>query len=165
MRYEKDITSLNKNSANGPQNIIDPYNLFLYPLDYFVAGSEYATAFVGNFSRFAANTTPQNYHDAQASFTYGITDHISMGAKGGYRSSNHLHHFSLRDQRSRFYRFQSYYFFDFFGDCRLTKNSLISINAHFVPHYKTYLDYPTDQQGYESKNRYIQGAVALTVLF
>ncbi|UCC94867.1 MAG: hypothetical protein JSW40_08655, partial [Candidatus Omnitrophota bacterium] len=164
-QYQKDITSLDKNSSNGPQNIIDPYNVFSYPLDYFVEGSEYAVAFAGSHSSFATNVVPQNYHLLQTVFTYGITDTLNIALTAGYRSENSLHHFTLNDLRSRFYTFKPYYYFDVASDWRITENSLLSFQSHFVPRYETILEYQGDPESYQSRNRYFEIQLAFKVLF
>ena len=163
--YKKDITHLRKGSSNGPQNIIDPYNVFLYPLDYFVAGSEYASFFTGNYSKTATNILPQNYYLCQVGFNYGVTDNLNAGFRFGYHSSSSLHHFTLSDMVSRFYRFRPYYYFDTSCDWRVSKNSLFSFNSRFIPKYTTYLtegEYPDE---FHSKNNYVEVSFSLKILF
>jgi len=164
-QYQKDITHLRKNSTNGPQNIIDPYNVFLYPVDYFVVGTEYATFFTGNTSGFATNVIPQNYHLLEAAFIYGLTDSLNAGLKLGYRSNSSLHHMTLHDLKGRFYKFKAYYFLDFLFDWRLTENSLLSLRSRFVPEHKTTIDVEGIDREFKSENGYFEGSLALKILF
>ena len=164
-KYQKDITHLSKNSGNGTQNIIDPYNVFMYPLDFFVNGSEFATFLAGNTSTYVTNVAPQNYYQLSSIFTYGLTDTINVGLGGGYHSASSLHTFTLHDMRNRFYRFSSYYFFDFFFDYELNDSSLLSVNGHFVPEYVTHMIREDDAQEYESKTRYFGISCGLKILF
>lgn len=163
LSYEKDITSLDKNEANGPQNIIDPYNAFLYPLDFFVGGSEFATYFTGNTSNSACDTLPQKYYAYQCTFKYGLSDRLNAGFRIGYRSSFRLHHFTLGnttvaptpyDLKSRFYTFKPYYFFGFVSDWRPGKNFLVSLGWNFVPEYTTTLKVEGYSEEFKSKTRY-----------
>ena len=163
--YQKDLTHLNKDSFRGPLNIIDPYNVFLYPLDYFVSGTEYAAFFAGNISRFATNIHPQNYYLAHFALTYGMTDNFNAGFRLGYHSSSSLHHFTLYDLNNRFYRFKPYYFFDFFCDWRMTKSSIISFNSHFVPNHTTFLNIEGNPREFKSKTRYFGVSLAVKILF
>ena len=59
--FQRDITSLDKADNNNAQNVIDPYNLFLYPLDSFASGSEAGSFFLGNKTTRVAEVQPQNY--------------------------------------------------------------------------------------------------------
>lgn len=162
---QKDITHMDKNADNGSQNLIDPYNIFLYPLDYFVAGSEYSTFFTGNYSKYATNVIPQNYYLIEACFTYGLFDNLNLGGEFGYRSESSLKHFTLHDLNSRSYRFKPYYFLDFFFDWRLTKNSLFSVKAHFIPDYTTYMEHEAHPKEFKAENNYFEISIALRTLF
>ena len=161
--YQRDITHLSKNLSNGPQNIIDPYNVFLYPLEYFVVGSEYAAFFCGNTSRFATNVMPQNYNLLQTNFIYGLSDSINLGLIFGYRSGSRLHHFTLNDLARRAYKFRYNLFFDFLFDWRLTKNSLLSLTTHFVPNYTTLFEGYSEE--FKSKNKYLGVSLNIQILF
>ena len=163
-RYIQDITHLSKEPDNRDQNIIDPYNVFLYPLDFFVSGSEYATFLIGNASSPAANIQPQNYLLFKANLTYGLTDNFNLGIGGGYRSNSSLQHFSLPDLRRHSLEFKPYYFIDSLCDWRLTKNSLLSVKAHVVPDYTTIDDRTGDPKEYESKNNYFDIVISLKFL-
>ncbi|MDP2943850.1 MAG: hypothetical protein Q8N49_01045 [Candidatus Omnitrophota bacterium] len=172
LKYQKDITALDKNSTNGPQNIIDPYNVFMYPVDYFVAGSEYAAFFTGNTSSSATNVLPQNYYIYQLNFKYGLTDKLNAGFGVGYHSSSHLHHFTLGnpvagsyDLKSRFYKFKPYYFFDTIWDWRVTQNSIISFSSHFVPEYTSLLTIEGQPQEYKAKDSYFTLTLGVKFLF
>lgn len=167
---ERDITSLDKNEANGPQNIIDPYNVFQYPLDFFVAGSESSTFFTGNTSNSACDTLPQKYFAYQGTFKYGLTSRLNAGFRIGYRSGFRLHHFTLGnittaptpyDLKSRFYTFKPYYFFGFISDWRPGKNFLVSLGWNFVPEYRTILKIEGYDEEFKSKTKY--NSVWLTV--
>lgn len=165
LQCQKDITHLDKNSDNGTQNLIDPYNIFLYPLDYFVVGSEYATFFTGNYSRYATNILPQNYYYLEAGFKYGLFNNVNIDMKLGYRSESLLKHFTLPDLNSRAYRFKPYYFSDFLCDWRLTQNSLLSLKTHFVPEYTTYMDCEGYPKEFNSKTEYFGITASLKILF
>ena len=164
-KYQKDVTHLSKNSSNGTQNIIDPYNVFIYPLDYFVANSEFAAFSAGNTSTYATNVKPQNYYQLNSIFIYGLTDEVNFGFGLGYRSENSLHTFTLHDMKNRFYRVKSYCFFDFLLDYKLSDNSLFSVNGHFVPEYVTRMIREGDAQEYESKTSYFGVSCGLKILF
>jgi hypothetical protein len=170
--YQKDLTYLHKNSANGPQNLIDPENVFLYPLDYFVGGSEYAAFFTGNNSGLAANVAPQNYYIYRLGFNYGLTDRLNAGFRVGYHSSSHLHHFTLGDPtptsydlKSRFYKFKPYYSFDLVSDWRVTHNSMLSFGVRFVPEETTLLKIEGQPQEFKAKDRYFTASLSLKILF
>ncbi|MCX5703765.1 MAG: hypothetical protein NT066_04660 [Candidatus Omnitrophica bacterium] len=169
--YYRDLTYLDKNTDNGPQNIIDPYNVFMYPLDYFVVGTEYGAYFTGNSSSQAAGVSPQNFHFCQMGLNYGLTDKINVGCKVGYRSGNHLHHFVLGDPasasylRSRFFKFKPFYFFEFATDARLTRNSIFSLNWYFVPEYTTLLQIDGRPKEFKSEDKYFSLQASLKILF
>ncbi len=174
LTFQKDFTHLNKNNANGPQNIIEPYNIFLYPLDNFVSGSEYAAFFTGNTTSSATDVRPQNFYLYQLSFNYGLTDRLNAEMRVGYHSSSSLHHFTLGnytitpspyDLRSRFYVFKPFYYFDLISEFRMTKNSLISLGWHYVPEYTTIIDIQDLSEEFKDINRYHQVSLAVKILF
>ncbi|MFC1666330.1 hypothetical protein ACFL0P_00470 [Candidatus Omnitrophota bacterium] len=164
-KYKKDITHLSKGSTNAAQNIIDPYNVFMYPLDYFIVGTEYAAFLAGNVSSAATNINPQNYYVIETAFTYGIADFINANFMAGYRSESSLHHFTLNDLKRRFYDFQPYYYFGAGCDWRIGKNSLVSLSSKFVPTYKTFLVREGDPEQYEVENEYFQAALGVKIIF
>ena len=169
--YYRDLTYLDKNDNNGPQNIINPYSVFMYPLDYFVAGTEYWAYFTGNTSSQAADVSPQNFHFFQLGLNYGVTDKVNAGCKVGYRSGNHLHHFVLGDPasafylRSRFYLFRPYYFFEFTTDARLTRNSIFSLKWYFVPQYTTFLQIDGRPKEFKADDKYYSIQASIKILF
>ncbi|MCK5494686.1 MAG: hypothetical protein KAJ14_16370 [Candidatus Omnitrophica bacterium] len=163
--YQKDITCLSRSASNGAHNIIDPYNVFLYPLDYFMVTTEYATFFTGNSSNFATNIMPQNYHLFKLSLRYGLTDYLDMGMGIGYHSSSEVDHSTLHDFKKRSYKFKPYYSFDWFFDWRFSNNTLFSFDSHYVPEYKTSIDIEGYTREYESENRYFECTAALKILF
>ncbi|KPK97126.1 MAG: hypothetical protein AMJ95_10795 [Omnitrophica WOR_2 bacterium SM23_72] len=169
--YLRDITSLDKGAGNASQNMIEPYNLFIYPVDLFITGSEYATFFTGNYSRTAANVLLQNYHLFKIMFNYGLTDWLNAGLRFGYRTSSRLHHFTLGnpnqvyDVRERYYQFKPYYFIDFLTDWRLTENSLLTFACHIVPEYRTILKIEGLTKEFHENNKYIDLALRLKILF
>lgn len=165
LAYEWDITKLNKGASNGSQNFIDPYDIFLYPGDLFVGGTEYAVFNYGGNASSAANVKPQNYHAVDATFTYGINDSLNLGVGMGYNAGSSLQHFTLKDRSSLYYKFEPYYYFDVSGDWHMTKNGLLSCNVHIVPAYKTFLDSSSQPQRYESENKYLEAIVSLQFLF
>jgi hypothetical protein len=150
---------------DNPQNLIDPDNAFLYPLDYFVSGSEYATFFAGNTTNFAANVRPQNFQLVNVNFVYGLSDSVNFGLGYGFHSGSSLHHFTVFDMTSRFYRFKPYHFFDSLIDWRISKGSLLSFGAHFVPEYMTFMENSGYTKEFRSKTRYIDVSVSLKMLF
>jgi hypothetical protein len=162
--FEKDITHLWKNAAATTQNIIDPYNIFLYPLDFYLYNTEYATISAGNATSFATNILPQNYYQIKASFDYGLTDALNMDLTLGYHSSSALHHFTFYGLSDCFYKFKPYYFIDFSADWRITPNSALSFNSYFVPEYHVSLDIGQPYE-YRSKSRYYNLSLSLKALF
>jgi len=78
-KYRRDVSCLRKNGDNGVLNLIDPYDPFLYPVDYFAAGTEYSIFFAGNNSTYAGNVRPQNYDVFGANLALGLTDEINAG--------------------------------------------------------------------------------------
>jgi hypothetical protein len=174
MSYEKDITSLDKNDANGPQNIIDPYGAFLYPLDYFVGGTELASFFTGNTSNSACDTLAQKYYATQFNFKYGLTDRFNAGFRIGYRSSSRLHHYTLGnittaptpyDLKTRYYTFKPYYYFGFVSEWRPGKNILLSLGWNFVPEYSTTMKIQGYSQEFKSKTKYNNIWLTVKILF
>ncbi len=163
--YEKDITHLDKKANNGAQNIIDPYNIFLYPLDYFMIGSEHAAFFAGNTTNYATNVIEQNYYKFKGSLNYGLRDNLNIGLGAGYHSDSSLHTFTLYDKKTRFYRFKPYLFFELFFDWRVTKTNLISFKSNFVPNHVTFMSREGDPKDYESKTRYFNLSLSIQTLF
>jgi len=164
-QYQKDITSLLKADGNGALNVIDPYNVFLYPLDLFVSGSEYGPFFLGNKTTRAASVQPQNYYLLETSLMYGVRDYLNVGLEVGYRSANSLHHFTVHDLTDRFYRFEPYYYFNFLADWQVKKNSLLSLKVHYVPQYKTFLETSIHPKQFEAETRYYEISLAWKILF
>ena len=169
-KYLRDITSLDKEDGNGALNRIDPYNVFLYPLDLFVGGTEYAAAFTGNKSDTATNVAAQNYNLFQFSFIYGFTDRLNAGFSIGHRTSSRLHHFtlgssSLFDLISRYYVIKPYWFFSVPCDWRLNENSLLSLVWYYVPEYRTEIDIEGVAKDFRYKTDYHSVSLALKILF
>jgi hypothetical protein len=169
-KYLRDITSLDKNAANGPQNKIDPYGIFLYPIDLFMAGTENATFFTGNKSDTAANVALQNYNLFQLSFMYGLTERLNAGLNVGYRSSSRFHHFTLGssssfDLKSRYYVIKPYWFFSVPCEWRLNENSLFSLVWYYVPEYRTDIEVEGVAKKFRSKTNHYSISFALKVLF
>jgi len=164
-QYLMDITRLNKSPENGYQNIIDPYNVFLYPLDLFMENTEYSAFSLGNVSTRAVNVAPQNYSMAHISMIYGLTDNFNIGLKTGMRTGSTLDHFTLGDLRNRHYNFRPYCFIDTSCDWRITKNSMISFNTHVVPQYVTLFNRERDPEEYKCRSTYFDLVLALKFLF
>jgi hypothetical protein len=164
-QYKRDITYLDKRGGNGPLNIIDPYNVFLYPLDFFVTGTEYAAFLTGNVSTTATNAMPQNYHQIKLGLTYGLADHLNLGLITGYRMTSALEHFTLSDALTRSFKFKPYFFFDTLCDWRLTKNTMLSFQGHIVPKHKTLLTREGDGREYKSEDGYFDFMLSLKALF
>ncbi|MFH0826994.1 MAG: hypothetical protein V1923_03790 [Candidatus Omnitrophota bacterium] len=171
LEYLKDITSLDKGAGNASQNMIEPYSLFIHPVDLFVSGSEYTAFLTGNYSRTAANVLLQNYYLFKIAFNYGLTDRLNAGLRLGYQSASRLHHFTLGnpnqvyDLRERYYQFKPYYFIDFLTDWRLTENSLLSFACHIVPEYRTILKIEGLSKEFTENNKYFDLALRLKILF
>ncbi|MEE8360056.1 MAG: hypothetical protein V3S04_03945, partial [Candidatus Omnitrophota bacterium] len=163
--YKRDITRLDKRAGNGPLNIIDPYNVYQYPLDFFVAGTEHAAFLTGNISATAASVMPQNYHLIKLGLTYGLMDHLNLGVTAGYRMTSALEHFTLSDARRRSFKFKQYCFFDILCDWRLTKNTLLSFQGHIVPKYLTLLTREGDVREYKSEDSYFDLMLSLKAFF
>ena len=166
-QYQKDITSLKKDDNNGAQNVIDPYGLFLYPLDLFVSGTEAGTFFLGNKTTRAAEVQPQNYYLLETSLIYGLRDFLNVGLEVGYRSGSSLHHFTVHDLADRFYKFEPFYYFTFLADWKVKENNLLSFKAYYVPQYKTFLDTtdPLQPDQFEAETQYYAVSLAWKVLF
>jgi len=163
--YRRDITLLRKNADNGPLNLIDPYDLFTYPVDYFLAGSEYSTFFVENNSAYAASVKAQNYDLFGVNVVYGLTDMINVGFGCGYRSGSAFHHLSLPDLQTRVYKIKGYCYLDPSADVRLTKNSMLSFKMHYVPQYITFMQHSGYPREFKSKTAYMNVSAALKALF
>lgn len=165
IEYQQDVTILKKSDGNGPQNIIDPYSLFLYPLDVFVSGSEYGAFFLGNKTTRAAAVRPQNFHHLEAIFNYGVNDFLNFGLEAGYRSGSVVHHFTAHDLADRYYQFEPFYYFNLLTDWQIKKNCLLSLKTHFVPQYKTFLDTSVHPKQFETETRYYEVSLTLKILF
>ncbi len=160
-----DRTSLKKNGANGAQNIVDPYNVYLYPVENFVSGTEYAAFFSGNTALTPANVSPQNYIQTGGSINYGINDGVELGLGSGFRGESRLHQFSLNDLSDRYYIFKPYYYVDVSAKFRLTKSSTVSFNVHFVPDYKTILNTTSNPEIFTDHTRYIEAGMTFKKSF
>lgn len=149
--FKRDITNLYKGSTGGTQNIIDHYNIFVYPAEYFVFGTEYAYPYAGNYSYAFGNIQAQNYYQLKGSLIYGFTDSFNAGLTLGYHSASSQHNFMVPDYANRFPKFKPYYFIDPSFDWRVTKNSLLSLKSRIVPNYKTFFKETTiDRKGESS---------------
>ena len=163
--FRRDISSLKKNSDSGTQNIADPYNIYLYPSEFFVAGTEYAAFFSGNTANTPANVPPQNYHQLQANVSYGLKDNVEIGLGAGYRSKSTVHQFSLVDLGDRFFIFKPYYYIDLKTDWYVNKDSLLSFQVHFVPDYKTEMLSSAHPEAFSAETRYIEASLKFQKLF
>ena len=164
-RFLRDITHLNKAAANGTHNVIDPNNVFLYPLDLFVSGSEYGSFFLGNKTTRAAESPQQNYYELDLGFLYGIRDNLNAGLSVGYHSESTLHHFTLHDLANRFYRFEPYNYFDFLVDWKVKDNNMLTLQVHYVPQYQTNLESSAQDEAFEVETRYYAASITWKVLF
>ncbi|MBN1870978.1 MAG: hypothetical protein JW800_00230 [Candidatus Omnitrophica bacterium] len=165
VQLKKDITSMDKNRSNGDQNLIDIYNLFDYPIDFFVAGTEYANFLTGNYTRYAANVKDQDYYMIESSITYGITDSLNAGAKAGYRSGSSHENFTLHDMNSHRYKVSPYYYIGLLCNWRMTKNSMLSLSAHLVPEYTVQLWRTGDAKGFKAENNYLETSLSVNILY
>ncbi|MDD5438974.1 MAG: hypothetical protein PHS37_02170 [Candidatus Omnitrophica bacterium] len=165
LRYLRDIVALRKNSDNGPLNLIDPYNIFLYPVDYFTAGTEYSTFFVGDVSTYAADVKAQNYNIFGIRVSYGITDAVNVGFGCGYRSGSAFHHLSMYDMQTRAYKIKGYCYIDPSADVRLTRNSMLSFTMHYVPQYVTFMQNTGYPKEFKSETTYLDLSANIRILF
>jgi len=163
--FKRDIAHLDKQNNNGAQNIIDPYNAFEYPQDYFVAGTENALFWTGNYTGLATNTELHNYFVLEGGATYGVLDNVNTSAKIGYHSGAQFHHFVVNELQDRYYNVKPHYYFDFGADWRVTRNSMISINSHLVPDYETFMTREHDTKSFHQKTMYFDIAIAWKILF
>ncbi|MBN1869301.1 MAG: hypothetical protein JW847_01820 [Candidatus Omnitrophica bacterium] len=164
-QYQKDMTSLKKADNNGAQNVIDPYGLFMDPLDLFVSGTEEAVFFLGDKTTQAAGVQSQNFYLLKTKLIYGIRDFLNAGIEAGYRSGSSLHHFTVHDVFDRFYQFEPYYYFNFLADWKVKENSLLSLRAHYVPQYKTFLNTTGHPKQFEAETQYYSISLAWKILF
>ena len=163
LEFKKDITHLDKGSTGGTQNILDPYNIFIYPTEYFVFGTEYAFPYAGNYSYAVGNIQAQNFYQLKGAFIYGLTDSFNAGLTLGYHSASTQHSFMIPDRANRFVKFKPYYFIDPYFDWRISKNSLLSLKSHIVPNYKTFFkEAVIDRKGESS---YYEASIAFKALF
>ena len=170
LHYKRDVTVLDKSAGNGAQNRIDPHNVFLYPVDYFVAGSEHATYFTGNTSTSATNVAPQNYGLFKFDALYGFTDRLNAGVTVGYRTSSRFHHFtvgssSAYDMQARNYVLKPYWFFGVPCNWRPTENSLVSFAWHYVPRYRSTMGVAGVAEDFEAKTDYHGVTLKVQILF
>lgn len=169
LEFKKDITHLKKGSTGGTQNIVDPYNVFMWPLEESVTDTEYAAMYAGNATHFATNISAQNYYQLKGSLLYGITDKINMGLTLGYHSSSALHYFDIPGLRNNRYKFKPYYFIDSSFDWHITKNSMLSFDSHFVPRYTVFRDYNDPSGSYpktaKGESRYYTLSLDYEIMF
>ena len=136
LAYQRDFTHLNKSSADGTQNIIDPYGAFMYPTDHFMTGTEYAALFSGGNSYYFPNIQPQNYDAYQMDLGYGFTDRVNLGAGIGYHSGSAAHQFVLPTASDQLFTFKPYYFSSCSLDFKISHNTLLSLQGYYVPEYR-----------------------------
>ena len=171
--YTSDISNIKKGSTNGTLNLVDPYNLFLHPIEAFVGGTEYALYSSGNTVDKAGCVFPQDYHRSKAGFIYGVRDDINMGFAAGFQTGSSMHHLVLNlssvgangIEDERFYQFAPYYFMDFSLDWKSKKKGKISFNLHYVPTYKTKFTSSLQPKEFETNNRYIETALMYSISF
>lgn len=168
--YVRDIAHLDKSDGNGPQNRIDPYNVFMYPLDYFVTGTEYANFFLGNYSGAAADTAVQNYNLFTLDLLYGVTDWLNVGAVAGYRSKSNFHTFavggsSVYELRSRAYALDPYWFLGIPCHLRVGKNVSMTLSWFWVPQYPSSVAIDGLPKEFSAETEYQQGSLSVQILF
>jgi hypothetical protein len=162
---EKDITHLHKNGANGAQNLIDPYDAFMYPLDYFVAGSDASTFLTGNTSNLAAQVRQQNYARIEGSARYGVMDRLNVGGGIGYHSGSQLHHRLFNENLPRYYVFKPHYYFNMSLAWRLSDSIQLSVLAHVVPEYATYVRRGSDADRFKDVTSFMSLTGKVEILF
>jgi len=165
LKYFRDITHLRKNGSNGAANILDAESIFKYPLDNFVAGTEYSSFLAGNSTLNTPDVHPQNYHQIEVMFNYGVWDTFNAGIGVGYRSRSGVHQFTFADLASRQYQFEPYKFIDFSADWRLSENGLFTFDLHYVPKYKTFLKTDIHPKSFEVTTEYAKTEIAYHYLF
>jgi len=163
---QQDETTLNKGTGNGTQNIIDPYNNFLYPLDNFVAGSEHSAFLAGNSSSSFSNVQPQDFFKMEAGFLYGVTDALNTEVRFGFQSRSSVHQYVFDNTISnRHYIFEPYHYVQWITDWQVAEESLVSLDMYFVPKYKTFLTTDIHPQEFEVETEYLNATVSFTKLF
>ena len=168
MKYFRDITHLRKNASNGAVNILDAETIFKYPLDNFLAGSEYAAFLTGNSSSTTPDVFPQNFHRAELNFNYGLGSTFNVGIGGGFQSRSGVHqHVFSNDISSRQFQFEPYNFYNVTADWQFSKNSLLTFRLHYVPQYKTFMitDVPAHIKSFEVATEYVKTEAAFHFLF
>ena len=162
-----DKTSLNKNDVNGSQNIIDPYNNFLYPLDNFVAGSQDSALLAGNSSSSFSNVEPQNFFKLETALRYGLTDTLNSALKFGYQFGSAVHQYVFDlNITNRFYIFEPYYYVQWGTDWKVGKEGLLSLALYYVPKYKTFMTYDVaNSTEFEEETQYLRAQVVFKKLF
>ncbi|MFH0732623.1 MAG: hypothetical protein V2A72_06875 [Candidatus Omnitrophota bacterium] len=164
-KYLVDSTDLDRKQESSDLNIIDPYGVFLYPLDFFMSGSEYSLFLIGGASSPATNALAQNYSLITGNCAFGLTDNFNIGIGAGYRSESVFNHFTMFDLRKRYFKIKPYFFIDSQCDWHVTKNSMLSLNSHIVPEYYTLSERSADPKGYKAKNNYFDIFAVLRIYF
>lgn len=168
LEYERDVTHLSRNGTNIAQNIIDPYNGFLYPQNAIFSYTEFAGAspdITLNSAFFGPGVRPQNYSLLKGKIVYGLTDYLNFGFTLGYHSSSANQQFVFPYLSNYSFKIKPYYFIDFMTDWRITKNSLLSLTSHFVPGYRTNYDNHTDLHDFKFESNYLDILLNLEILF
>ncbi|MGE5279829.1 MAG: hypothetical protein ACM3L6_03685 [Deltaproteobacteria bacterium] len=166
----RDVTHLDKSAGNGGQNRIDPDNVFLYPLDYYVAGTEDAAYFTGNTSTSAANVAAQDYGLFRLDALYGVTDSVSAGVTVGYRTSSRFHHFTVGsssafDLNDRSYVLKPYWFFGVPLRWRPARNVFVTVDWRYVPCYRSTIDVAGQAEDFKAKTDYHTVTAKIDILF
>ncbi len=162
---QRDISILRKGAQDGTQNIIDPENVFLFPMEFFVAGSEYSAFFSGNSSSAPTQVKRQNHFKTDLLLQYGLKDALTVGLGGGYISESTVHQFDVKDQGNRFFRFKPFYYVDLLTDWNVTKGSLLSFKVHFVPRSRTFLQSSAHPEEFKDETRYLEASLGYQKLF
>lgn len=165
LEWKADITALRKNSSTGTMNFTDPFSLYRYPVDFFVGGTEYAAFFSGNSSSTPAQVDPQNYHEFRFRTAQGWSGWLNTRLAFGYRSRATAHQFSLNDMGDRAFKFRPFFYFDGGIDCRLGESVTLSLDAHYVPSYRTEMLSSVHPEQFKEETRYAVFAAQIRVLF
>lgn len=161
----QDITILGKNDANGPLNVADPYNIYLYPVENFVAGSQYSAFFTGNVASNTSNVSAQNYLELAVEARRGMTENWEVGFKSGYRGPSLVHQYAIGDKSDRYLSFKSFYYMNLSTDLIVKKDNMFSFQVQMVPDYDTVLKSSAAPKLFKEDTKYLEASLTFKKLF
>lgn len=167
LEWRADASISDRNESNGAQNLADPYDVYRYPLEYFMSGTEYGAFLSGNNGTTPAQIEPQGYHEFRIGVNHGFTNTFNMSLFCGYRTRSRAHQFSLGDLSERYYKFHPYAYIDGGMDWRIFPQMLWMINAHYVPDYRTamYSSLPSTPEEFKDRTAYIMATSGIQLIF